>query len=109
MSQSFIKHTDNGPHSALSGLGVLNAERRWAVHVSGPDDVHAAPDRAQAVAAAARFNDWFDKRRDPHPLDPQMHAKVIEWPYSAESHAKDLPRWPEFATPGVAPSLKGQG
>lgn len=27
MSQSFIKKPDNGPHSALGGLGVLRAER----------------------------------------------------------------------------------
>lgn len=55
----------------------------WAVHIQGPDDIHACPDRAVADALALVLNRQFARYTDPN--DPPMNATVIEWPYGYES------------------------
>ena len=55
----------------------------WAVHVQGPDDLHACHDREVADAVALLLNRQF--RRRVKPDDPSMTAEVVPWPYSYES------------------------
>jgi hypothetical protein len=66
----------------------------WAVHVQGPDDVHAAPDRETAEKEAASVNGWYESvtRRDDFDPEtfPRVHAEVIERPFSPQAHAEAL-------------------
>jgi Lar family restriction alleviation protein len=55
----------------------------WAVHVQGPDDLHACPDRKTADALALVLNQQFMRHQKPD--DPIMVATVTEWPYGRES------------------------
>lgn len=77
----------------------------WCCHVRGPDDVHAAPDYATALAWADGCLD-LDRAIDHHadPLLPYLSAIAAPWPYSAESHATDLPKSIEYFTPPVQAS-----
>lgn len=93
-----IFDTEDGP--AAQWCRPLPAEQKlWAMHISGSDDMHAAPSQAEAAAAAERFNTWFANRADKHPFDPEMHATVVEWPYGAREHALDVQDWAECAEP----------
>jgi hypothetical protein len=93
-----IFDTEDGP--AAHWCRPLPAETKlWGVHVSGPDDLHAAPSREEAAAAAERFNTWFSNRADKHPFDPQVHASVTEWPYGEREHALSVQDWATFAEP----------
>lgn len=65
----------------------------WCMHVIGPDDVHAAPDKE----TAQNWADWLNAEAAKSAAmigedDPMVKATVAPWPYSAESHADDLPR-----------------
>lgn len=60
----------------------------WAVHVQGPDDLHACPDRETADALALVLNRQF--MRHTMPDDPLMVATVTEWPYSREAWQQDV-------------------
>lgn len=65
----------------------------WCCHVRGPDDVYAAPDYETALKWADMTNalNW----RGHHPLsydDCLIKAVPAPWPYSAESHAENLPK-----------------
>lgn len=75
----------------------------WAVHVQGPDDVMAAPDKEVADAVCVVLNAQF--KRHAKPGDPLLHAAVIEWPYGYEawSAEKDQLRFE------VAPAAQGEG
>ena len=53
--------------------------KMWAVHLQGPDDVHAAPDRAVADAVVLLLNRQYRRAGLP------MHAVVIEWPHGYET------------------------
>jgi hypothetical protein len=55
----------------------------WAVHVQGPDDMHACPDRQTADALALVLNRQFERHHKQG--DPMMVATVTEWPHSRES------------------------
>ena len=72
-----------------AGLKPLTDEpaEMWAVHVQGPDDIHACPDREVADALALVLNRQFAGYTDP--IDPPMKAEVIEWPYDYESWASE--------------------
>ncbi len=76
--------------------GMPEPEPLWAVHVEGPDDIHAATDRASADQLAAGYNaayEQFAKRPDANAEhDAHWNAVVIPWPYSAEAHADSLVR-----------------
>jgi hypothetical protein len=87
----------------LAALGVLKlddhtvAERieanadlvLWCVHVIGPDDVHAQPSHAHAVAKADELNRALWSRAD-GPDDLLCFAYADVWPWSAEAHAASL-------------------
>ncbi len=59
----------------------------WAVHVQGPDDLHACVDREVADALALVLNRQF--MRHSRPDDPPMTATVIEWAYGYEAWKAD--------------------
>ena len=62
--------------------------KMWAVHIIGPDDVHAVPNREIADAACVALN-WSFKRQK---LADMCRAEVIEWTHGYETWAaeKDL-------------------
>lgn len=53
----------------------------WAMHIAGPDDLFAAPDRAVADAACVVMNAQFKRHRQ----DDMMQASVVEWPHGYEA------------------------
>jgi hypothetical protein len=61
----------------------------WAVHIVGPDDVHAAPDRQIADAFCLVLNRQFDRHKSYGGDEPTLRAEVIEWPYGYEDWAAD--------------------
>jgi hypothetical protein len=92
----------------------------WAVHVEGPDDMLAMPDRSFAESYAQTINALYERftQRPDHDayLDPRWHGVVVPWPYSAESHAESLteqaeenvPEYP-FTDEGLARALADLG
>ena len=67
----------------------------WCCHARGPDDVYAAPDYETALKWSDMLNsiNWDAKTGVPFSWnDCLIKAAPAKWPYSAESHAKDLPR-----------------
>jgi hypothetical protein len=81
----------------------------WALHVQGPDDIVAEPDRGSAERNAAQLNDWYEsvtKRDDYDPeMFPRVHAEVIEWPFSPQAHVDALAEQaePEIVDVAIAP------
>ena len=68
----------------------------WCVHIEGPDDVHAAPDKESAEQRAAAFNAAIAREDAKHvgaPLWPTAKAFAAPWPHSGDSHAADLKNW----------------
>lgn len=61
-------------------------EKLWAVHITGPDDVCAAPSFDDATRVAAGINAEA-------PQESCIEASVIEWPYDQLSHARSLQDW----------------
>ncbi len=59
----------------------------WAVHVEGPDDLHACQDRETAEALSLVLNLQFARHTNPD--DPPMTAKVVKWPYGYETWKAD--------------------
>lgn len=55
----------------------------WAVHIQGPDDLIAVPDRQVADAVVTIFNRQFE--RDASPYCPTLKAHVVLWPYGYEA------------------------
>ena len=72
----------------------------WCLHIIGPDDVHAAPSKAHALRAAARFNDHFEGIAN----GVLCRAVAEPWPHSAESHAESVER---FCSEWLAPREDG--
>lgn len=69
----------------------------WCCHVRGPDDVHAAPDYATALAWSDLLNEtnWRASGSGTAPAswaDCLVKAVPAIWPHSARSHAEDLPK-----------------
>ncbi len=68
----------------------------WCLHIPGPDDVFAAPDRERAERWVAEHNAWLDRMFWEGGIEfggnwPERHDAVcIEWPWSSERHAEDL-------------------
>jgi hypothetical protein len=61
----------------------------WALLVPGPDDLWPMPSHEAADEAAQRHNKIVDADNWPYPeLRESSRARVIEWPYGAESHTK---------------------
>lgn len=59
----------------------------WAVHVEGPDDLYACPDRDTSEALALVLNRQFERHAKPD--DPPMAATVVKWPYGYETWKAD--------------------
>jgi hypothetical protein len=63
----------------------------WCVHIPGPDDLYAWPNREMADDHAARLNAFIRRswKREPEfdPTEESMTAVVIPWPGSQDSHA----------------------
>ena len=59
----------------------------WCLHVLGPDDIIAAPSKEAAEVAK-----WFLTRYwgQQGPDDPPIGFEVEPWPFTPESHAKDV-------------------
>lgn len=71
----------------------------WAIHLLGPDDIHAAPSFEEAERACIQINAFFrDKAVKPH-------AVVVHWEGSSERHAAQVAEdWPKlWGTPRPAP------
>lgn len=72
------------------------ADILWCCHVRGPDDVHAAPDYNTALKWSDTLNEinW----KGPTGLPPTSYDEFLIkagpaiWPWSAASHAEDLPK-----------------
>lgn len=67
----------------------------WCVHIIGPDDVIAYPNRAAAEREARLINDAMAKHMASRAADPNwpaLRAEVTAWPHSAAAHAADLAR-----------------
>jgi len=71
-------------------------EKLWAIHLPGPDDIHAAPNKDAAHHMAERHNtvmtEYLAKR--PQLMDAEfgvlresVMASVVVWDGTAESHA----------------------
>lgn len=73
----------------------MNDTKLWALHILGPDDVYAAPSEEEATACAKQINDLLSARVNQNTNYPPIDALVILWPFSAEAHAADLPKWKE--------------
>lgn len=75
---------------------TMQTDTLWCVHAIGPDDIHAAPDFATAQTWAVNQNQMMDEytkargmENDPHWVP--VRCVVALWPWSAASHADDLP------------------
>ena len=65
-------------------------EELWCVHILGPDDLYAAPSKAEAERAVAHMKQYWEKR---HPEDAALNMvrfEVEPWPYSPASHANGV-------------------
>ena len=71
----------------------MSDNKLWAVHVQGPDDVHACESREVAEATANALNKMIDHVSSP--MSPICRATVIEWPYTKEEWLKELQNMPE--------------
>lgn len=69
----------------------------WCCHVRGPDEVYAAPDYETALAWADTTNTFNWRGRGGKIEPPESWEECIikavpaPWPWSAESHAENLP------------------
>ena len=61
----------------------MTENQMWAVHVIGPDDLHACPDREAADALALLLNRQL--ARSPGAQDAGMHVNVVLWPHGYET------------------------
>lgn len=64
----------------------------WCVTVAGPDEVHAVQDYATGVRKARELNEWLERNNKKDEYAPIIYALIDEWPWDAESHAKDIVR-----------------
>jgi uncharacterized protein (DUF1330 family) len=85
------------------------AETLWMLHIQGPDDIIAAPSKAEADGVAAAFNaywgEYLTKQRAASVAEgrnpdhwPTITAVVVEWDSTARAHANSVAKyWPEYA------------
>lgn len=65
----------------------------WAIHISGADEYHAAPDKESAKHMADRHIAAMQEYITKNNLDwaaESITATVVEWPHNAEEHAEEL-------------------
>lgn len=92
----------------------MNGTTLWMLHIQGPDDIVAAPSKAQAEVVAASFNaywgDYLEKQRAASVAEgknpdywPTITAVVAEWDSTPKAHAQNLAQyWPDYAAYGGA-------
>lgn len=68
---------------------MTDQPKLWAMLIEGPDDIYAMPSEAAAQAQCDILNAHWEKR-NADPIGPFLRASACLWPYSAESHAKDM-------------------
>lgn len=61
----------------------------WAMHLMGPDDMYAAPSKAEALEVANRINYEFRDRA------AKPYAVVVRWDASSDRHASQVGYWQE--------------
>lgn len=75
---------------------AVEAPELWCVHIIGPDDVIAYPDREAAEREATEINKGLQAMSAKHARDENWphttRAVAVLWPHSAQSHAVDLAR-----------------
>lgn len=75
----------------------------WCCHIRGPDEAHAAPDYATALAWSDMMLEIDREVDHSDPNMPFLSAVPALWPWSAEAHATDLAKSIEyFRSPEVA-------
>jgi N-glycosidase YbiA len=85
-----------------SGSKTMADTRLWCLRAIGPDDVHPAPD----FETAQKWADWANEQFADF-ADTLRHVVVV-WPWSAEAHAKVLPRSiAEWAVPAAPAEVQG--
>lgn len=65
----------------------LREDGLWSIRLMGPDDIHAAPSKAQALEVANAINREFAGSQ----IKP--YAVVVRWTGSPEQHAESLADW----------------
>lgn len=60
----------------------------WAIHIEGPDDLYAVPDKEIADAAAVVLNAQCEREG----LSAGAVA-VVEWPFSREAWEEQAPKF----------------
>ncbi len=94
MSQSFIKKPDNGPHSALSGLGVLGSEQtitrdQWIERCAARFKSAGCNDFSAKDCAIGEFN--IRCRLEPMDDAPEQHPAL--WPDPADAADDAMREW----------------
>lgn len=98
MSQSFIKKPDNGPHAALSGLGVLASEHnaptittreQWLEACAARFKWAGCSDFAAKDCAITEFN----IRCREETLDGAAEQPADRWPDPAEAADDAMREW----------------
>lgn len=72
--------------------GVIDdADKLWAVHHRGSDDIIAQPSRQAANGLVTALDRMDVTEAAAHPETAALHhAVVVEWPFSADAHAEEL-------------------
>lgn len=100
----------------------MTDSKLWMLHIEGPDDIVAAPSKADADRVAAAFNTYWGaylaKQRamsvaqgeDPDNW-PTINAVVVEWDGTPAEHAESVAKyWSDYAGYGVStPSTDASG
>jgi hypothetical protein len=74
------RHAEPDPHAG---------ERLWCIHIEGPDDFIAAASQEAAQHEVSAINAYLERFENGHRASA-AHAVVMEWPFTAESHARSL-------------------
>ncbi|MGF6963587.1 hypothetical protein OKW43_000592 [Paraburkholderia sp. WC7.3g] len=65
------------------------SEQLWCVHIEGLNDFIAVDSEEAARSEASEINAYID-RADRSSRAARLRAVVVEWPYSADAHARAL-------------------
>jgi hypothetical protein len=65
------------------------SEQLWCVHIEGLNDFLAVESEESARHEASEINAYID-RADRSSLAARLHAEAVEWPFSADGHARAL-------------------
>jgi hypothetical protein len=65
------------------------SEQLWCVHIEGLNDFIAVDSEDSARQEASEINAYID-RADGSSFAARLHAQAVEWPFSADDHARAL-------------------